>query len=89
MSQSFKYKIIKKYFLIACYFIVILFILGFPKANNDEFDYAVSENNKYSLTCNINSIFLKSTLFETSNINCPTVEEIICDKNYLSIRKMS
>ncbi len=64
-----------------------MFILGFPKANNDEFDYAISENNKYSLTCNLNSIFLNSTLFETSNVNCPTVEEIICDKNYFIDKK--
>ena len=87
VSKFLNTKSSKKYFLIALYFILILFILGFPKANNDEFDYAVSENNKYSLTCNINSIFLNSTLFETSNINCPTVEEIICDKNYFIDKK--
>ncbi len=71
-----------KAFLIPLYIISIIFILGFPKANNDEFDYKISENNKYSLTCNLNTPFLKATLFETSNVDCPKVENIICSEEY-------
>lgn len=78
----------KKYPSIFIYLVMILFIIGFPKANNDEFDYKISENNKYSMTCQVNSIFLKSTLFETSNVKCPKVEEIICEKEFFN-RKSS
>ena len=79
VSQFFQNKR-KKLLYLVIYFLVIFFILGFPKANNDEFDFKISENNKYSLTCEINSLFLKNTLFETSNLDCPGLEEIICDE---------
>ena len=80
VSQFFQDKRKKGLYLIV-YFLVIFFILGFPKANNDEFDFKISENNKYSLTCNLNSVFLKNTLFETSNIDCPSLDEIVCDED--------
>ena len=80
VSQFFQDKRKKGLYLIV-YFLVIFFILGFPKANNDEFDFKISENNKYSLTCNLNSVFLKNTLFETSNVDCPSLDEIVCDED--------
>ena len=79
VSQFFQNKRKKRLYLVI-YFLVIFFILGFPKANNDEFDFKISENNKYSLTCEINSLFLNNTLFETSNLDCPGLEEIVCDE---------
>ena len=71
-----------KIFIIIFYVFSIIFILGFPKANNDELDKKLSLNNQVSIFCEINKPILKNSLFDTSNLNCENfqIEELNSDK---------
>jgi len=71
----------KKLF-IPVYILLICFITGFPKANNTELDYTLSNINKNSTTCKINTIYLKQSLIEKDNISCnkTTKKEVLGDK---------
>ena len=55
---------------IPVYILLICFITGFPKANNTELDYTLSNINKNSTTCKINTTYLKQSLIEKDNISC-------------------
>ncbi len=59
----------KKY-LIIVYVFLICFITGFPKANNTELDYALSNINRNTTLCNVNAIYLNYSLIENNYINC-------------------
>jgi hypothetical protein len=63
-----------KVLAIGIYSLLIIFIMGFPKANNDELDFSLSINNQYSIFCEINKPFLANSLFDTSNLKCNDIK---------------
>lgn len=70
--------------IIGIFYVIFLFILGFPKANNTYLDYSIKENNSKSYFCTINKPILFQTLIETENIDCKEKVEKFCI-SYLSI----
>ncbi|MAQ62792.1 MAG: hypothetical protein CMA48_00505 [Euryarchaeota archaeon] len=69
------------------YSLIIIFILGFPKANNSDLDSNLSKNNNYSIFCEVNRPFLINSLFETSEVNCKTKESKINHLENIEIAK--
>ncbi len=69
------------------YSLIIIFILGFPKANNSDLDSNLSKNNNYSIFCEINRPFLLNSLFETSEVSCETKESKILHLENMEIVK--
>ena len=69
------------------YSLIIIFILGFPKANNSDLDSNLSKNNNYSIFCEVNRPFLINSLFETSEVNCKTKESKINHLENMEIAK--
>ena len=76
-----KIKFKNKIFLIISSFLVFMFLMGFPKANNSSFDNQLIFNNQHLFTCEMNSLIFKVTLFETDNITCKKNYEIFCDES--------
>ena len=69
---------------ISVLYIIFLFILGFPKANNTFLDYSIKENNSRSYFCTVNKPILYQSLIETQNMDCKEKVERFCI-SYLSI----
>ena len=68
-------------------FFSFLFILGFPKANNEEFENKVSLINSYSAFCEVNNIYFKIMDYEVTDCSSsPKIRNIqlIINENYLS-----
>ena len=68
-------------------FFSFLFILGFPKANNEEFENKVSLINSYSAFCEVNNIYFKIIDYEVTDCSSsPKIRNIqlIISENYLS-----
>lgn len=70
--------------MISIFYVVFLFILGFPKANNTFLDYSIKENNSRSYFCTVNKPILYLTLIETNDMDCKEKVEMFCI-SYLSI----
>ena len=81
---------LKKIFYKINFCSIILFILvylGFPKANNEEFENKVSLINSYSAFCEVNNIYFKIMDYEVTDCSSsPKIRNIqlIINENYLS-----
>lgn len=73
-NKNFKGKFLILFFL----FIVHIFIIGFPKANNSSFDNEVIYRNNHLVACEVNNLIFSQTLFEKENIGCMNNVEIFC-----------
>ena len=66
-----------------------LFILGFPKASNEEFENKVSLTNSYSTFCEVNNIYFKIMDYEVTDCSSsPNIRnmQLINSEDYLSIK---
>ena len=77
----------KKY-LIPVYILLICFITGFPKANNTELDYTLSNINKNSSTCIINKAYLNQSLIEKDNISCNKITKKSSSGNEFKLNRV-
>ena len=62
--------------------ILFLFILGFPKANNDFFDFSLNEHNAKTYTCKINKPILEISSINNSEKKCRTSVNNFCSAYY-------
>jgi len=72
-----------KKFLIFIYIFLICFVTGFPKENNTELDYALSNINKNTSSCFLNQAYLEYSLIERDGISCTkNINEVYQQKNF-------
>ena len=78
----------KKLLLLIPLFFIYIFLIGFPKANNSDFDNEIIFRNQHLVSCEINNLFLKVNLFETKNIECKKHYQLFCDKSLFTNGKL-
>ena len=86
--SSYLKKVDKKTITISIFYsLLIIFIIGFPKANNSELDSNLSKNNYHSIFCEINKPFLLNSLFETSEVECKPINYKVNQLKEIEIEK--
>ena len=62
--------------LVLPYILLILFLLGFPKFNNTEYETNISQVNTYSSFCKVNKPIIKMTSENTDYLQCETKKKL-------------
>lgn len=67
----------KSKILIFPYIFFMLFLIGFPKANDSEYSRSISQVNSYSSLCEVNKPIIKSTSGNSDYLQCSTRTKMV------------